>query len=587
LQIDSSARWDENTALGSLTLWDETGSEIPSEQWKVTAVRGGEKTKMNAQPWSGAGPLPHFLVVDMGTTADVAKMRIGNEGSTVGRYRFFLAEKWTGKIDVPAMPDQAALLHNAQMLKEIQETIYNQLIALKGKEIVKKEHEDQKFAEEALYGDLAPSAPVEDDALKTLQDQLADWNARWEKNRELRERIMNKLPEDLSEDEQDQAELLVNEQEILARELQDYIDDFEASANMDLGDSQRARIQAEILAKLEEIRQLQNEAVAVAKKGDFSEALEDQISFGMEGAAGVSKKEDDVQSGDVPGGTENPEGEGTVPYVPKLADKLNTVVEELAEPIEAISEDLSHAATSFGGALGTNPDENVIGGQYSSMAAAGQMGDVTPDPMKNAAGRSGVGRSGQADGQFVGDTAPLIPDDEVAMPNRMSDTAMEGGKDISDYGLAPPTSTGMGKSTTSPSDFGKTGRMPPGFYKKFVAVEEKVDNFEQSAQDMLMFLSNEGLSSGDLKMAVQRLRSLREAMQKGDGVGVRQSFDEFAKHFRLARTNLLRELERRAAENKQWEMRREHVAQQTLADLKEYEEIIGEYFKRVAETGEE
>jgi hypothetical protein len=88
-------------------------------------------------------------------------------------------------------------------------------------------------------------------------------------------------------------------------------------------------------------------------------------------------------------------------------------------------------------------------------------------------------------------------------------------------------------------------------------------------------------------MAVQRLRSLREAMQKGDGVGVRQSFDEFARHFRLARTNLLRELERRAAENKQWETRREHVAQQTLADLKEYEEIIGEYFKRVAETGEE
>jgi hypothetical protein len=169
LQIDSSARWDESTSLGSLTLWDETGSEIPSEQWKVTAVRGGGKTQMNAEPWAGAGPLPHFLVVDMGTTADVAKMRIGNEGSTVGRYRFFLAEKWTGKIDVPAMPDQAALLHNAQMLKEIQETIYNQLIALKGKEIVKKEHEDQKFAEEALYGDLAPSAPVEDDALKTLQ----------------------------------------------------------------------------------------------------------------------------------------------------------------------------------------------------------------------------------------------------------------------------------------------------------------------------------------------------------------------------------------------------------------------------------
>ena len=39
----------------------------------------------------------------------------------------------------------------------------------------------------------------------------------------------------------------------------------EASANMDLGDSQRAKIQAETLTKLEEIRQLQNEAVAVTR----------------------------------------------------------------------------------------------------------------------------------------------------------------------------------------------------------------------------------------------------------------------------------------------------------------------------------
>jgi len=46
-------------------------------------------------------------------------------------------------------------------------------------------------------------------------------------------------------------------------------------------------------AKLDEIRNLENKAVAIAKGGDFTESLDDQISALAEGVAGKSKKEED------------------------------------------------------------------------------------------------------------------------------------------------------------------------------------------------------------------------------------------------------------------------------------------------------
>jgi hypothetical protein len=587
LLIESVSRWNDRSSFSRLSLLDSNGKSIPSDGWKVKALRGMKGVKINAQPWNAGGPLPHFLVVDMGKTQSVVKFDIPQDRYGVGRFRLFLSGSWSGRVDVPEMPDRESALRSAESLKRVQQLIYSQLIALKGKEIVRRDSAANREAEEALFGEQVPLAPLPDDALKDLKEELRDWKIRHEKNAELREKLMNKLAEDFSEEDAEKLDELVIEKEIQARELKDYVNNFTTGAGMDQGDSQQAKINAEILNELDRIRQLENEAVAIAKGGDFTESLDDQISMGMEGIAGGSKKQEDSKSTDVPGGAEQPEDSGRPPYTPGLADSLNATVDELEGQLESISEDLSFATTAMSGALGKNPQDNIVGGQYSSMAAAGQMGDVTPDPMKNASGRSGVGRSGQADGQFVGDSTPLIPDDEVAMPNRMSDTAAEAGQDIKDEGAAPPTSVGMGKSTASQTDFGKSGKMPPEFYKKLRAVGEDVENFDETCNDMLMQLNREGLPSGDLKTAMLRMRSLLEAMKKGDGVGVRAAYDDALKHVRLARTAILRELERRAAENKNWKMERDHVIRQALVELKGYEEMIGDYFKKLAEDGEE
>ena len=194
-----------------------------------------------------------------------------------------------------------------------------------------------------------------------------------------------------------------------------------------------------------------------------------------------------------------------------------------------------------------------------------------------------AGRSGQADGQFTGDSAPRIPDDEIAMPNRMSDGAVEEGKDIKDEHSAPPTSVGMGKNTTRTTDFGKSGKMPPELMKRLRAVGDQAESFEQSCQDMLMELNRHNLPDTDLKMARLRMRELMEAMRKGDGEGIRQAFDATVRHVRLGKLAIIKELERRAAENADRDVQRDHVSRQVRRDLRGYEEMIGEYFKKLAE----
>lgn len=585
--IDSTTRWDDNSSFSRLSLKGTDGRDIPFDGWKVTATRGGSKIRINAEAWTGTGPLPHFLVVDMGKVNEVSRIKVSRDRTSVARFKLYLAKSWTGKVNVPEMPDMNIMLRDAHSLKRVQEMIYNQLVALKGKEIVKSEKEAKEEAERALLGESVESAPTPDDAIQNLKDEIKDWKVRHDQNAELRKKLMNKLSDDFTEEDAEDLEAAIDDKVLQARELKDYVNNFTASAGMDEGDTQQAKVKAEILTKLEELRNLENEAVAIAKGGDFTESLDDQISKMAEGVAGKSKKDEDAKSTDVPGGAEQPEDAGMPPSTSKLAKELNTTVGELESQLETISEDLSYATTSMSGLLGKNPVDNIIGGQYSSMASAGQMGDVTPDPMKNASGRSGVGRSGQADGQFTGDSAPRIPDDEIAMPNRMSDGAAEEGKDIKDEHSAPPTSVGMGKNTTRSTDFGKSGKMPPELFKKLKAVGEEAETFEESCEDMLMSLNRHNLPDTDLKMAMLRMQGLMEAMRKGDGEGIRQTFDAAVRHLRLGKLAIIKELERRNAENPDWEMQRDHVSRQVLRDLKGYEEMIGEYFKKLAEKKKE
>ena len=100
---------------------------------------------------------------------------------------------------------------------------------------------------------------------------------------------------------------------------------------------------------------------------------------------------------------------------------------------------------------------------------------------------------------------------------------------------------------------------------------------------MLVDLNQHNLPATDLRMAMLRMRALREAMRKGDGEGIRQAYDSAVRHVRASKVAILRRLEQREALNAEENTRRNYMARETLTELKGYEEMIGEYFKKLAE----
>ncbi|MGD0094359.1 MAG: hypothetical protein ABSE73_31005, partial [Planctomycetota bacterium] len=175
-----------------------------------------------------------------------------------------------------------------------------------------------------------------------------------------------------------------------------------------------------------------------------------------------------------------------------------------------------------------------------------------------------------------------IADDKVAMPNRMSNSPMESAKNIDDQSGTETTSTGMGKGTGATTDFGTSGRLPQEVYNKMKATLNDMDNVRTSAEDLAPRLDRHNLPSTDLKMAIHRLGQAEQAMKKGDGVGLRQAYKEAVGNLKKSDAAVGAEIDRRRAE--QAEDAKERVAgPEASSDPKGYEEMIGAYFKKVAE----
>ena len=581
LLVQSVGAWDQKSSLNSITLIDNRGKSIPLSGGKIVASRGGQASQ-SSMPWRGQGPLPHYVVVDLGKPQIISGVTVACGKTSIGLIRLYLTSAKKVNVTIPEMPDMESLLRDASALRRIQEKIYNELIALKGQEIASTSGSARDDAERDLEGEGMLAPPMPDEAVEKLKEELDEWNLKHMENAKIRDALMNKLAESFNEDDHEALQAALEEQESLGQQLKDFVNNFTTTAGVDEGDSQQAEVNAEIVANLDKLVDLENKAIATAGQGGHTESLDNQIALTAEGAAGVSKKEENSSSGDVPGGAECPEDASVPPFTPKLASKLSAQVTELNSTMDSISENSSFAGTSMGGALGQNPQDNIVGGQYSSYASAGQMGDESPDPMKNVGGRSGVGRSGQCDGNFTGSSSPAIPDDIPHMPNRMSDGSLEAGEDVHDAHTAAATSIGLGKSTDKQSQFGESGRMPPEMGKRLRDCGQEAATFKESCEDLYAELSGLGIPHDDLKMAAHRMDEFMEAMRKGDGEGIRRAYGAVVHQINLSRLAILRELELRAANNSENYGPDDCIAMENLEELKGYEEKIAHYFTVIA-----
>ena len=281
-----------------------------------------------------------------------------------------------------------------------------------------------------------------------------------------------------------------------------------------------------------------------------------------------------------PGHMENPEDEGMPPDLGELPASLPIQISELTKGLEELGEPMPESGSEIRDMK--DPAGSPVSDNLDSASAAGQMTDETPNPMAKAKGRGNVGRAGQADGQMVADKAPAIPDNEVAMPSRVSDSQAEDGQ-INDEDTAAASSVGVGKGTGKTTDFEKSGRLPPDALNKLkelmgAAKEESQEN----NHGLLLALQRHHLPTTDLQKALNLIEQLRR--NEKQGVDVRQALSAAQGHVRAAERALAGAYERRAqelAERKTGKAFESDTAGGTVPAG--YENIVSSYFKAMAE----
>ena len=353
-----------------------------------------------------------------------------------------------------------------RLLERVQEAIYNELVALKGQEALKAEKDLAKAAKKAL-GESIEAPPTVKDEVKKFLDELKDWTKEQEKNAEKRKSVMDKPAQDFSDKDKEDLLQANLEKRNLARRLDDMIEELSNAGAMDFGDSSMTKTLPKMLDKANDLKDLADLAAYKDEMIDYSYNLDNAIV--SEAKEIMKGSEDSTHVEPTPGSTEAPEDKKAPVYLQELPTELAVTVPPLKQKLDDYYEKIKQAGTALANSVDDN-DGPISPSGFSGTSAAGKMGDATPDPKADRTGRSNVGRTGKSDGQMVGNTAPPIPDEQILIPERMSNSPMEGGK-VDDKSGNQATSQGLGKGTNGFTEFGRSGKLPPGMEKNLKQIQ--------------------------------------------------------------------------------------------------------------------
>ena len=591
LVVDSSHNWSGKAWLDSLALVGEKSAYIDSSSWKLVSSSVKDAPKALAAPKGKPATggvllpsLPATFVFDMGTEQTVSGVACfgkdrGNDAAPKGVSVYLTTAKAP---TIGPMPlEQARVDGEFKHLRTVQQIIYNELLALKGAEFeALAKDADLELAD--LLGEEA-SASVDGD-LEDAEKKFKNWLEENEDNEKLRNIIAGKAPEDLTEEDEKKLANLDLKKEALKRELMDMEQDH-AEYGWDFADKTDIETFEETMHNIQEaMEELELGAMATKdrdkERGDMSRNMDN--SKEQDGAMELETGQMFSQSGAMkePGHMENPEDEGMPPDLGELPAQLPIQISELTKGLDELGEPIPESGSEIMDMK--DPEGSPVSDNLDSASAAGQMTDETPNPTAKAKGRGNLGRAGQADGQMVADKAPAIPDNEVAMPSRVSDSQAEDGQ-IQDEDTASATSVGVGKGTGKTTDFEKSGKLPPDALNKLKELMgAPKEESQENNHGLLLALQRHHLPTTDLKKALNLLEQLRR--NEKQGVDVRQALSEAQGHVRAAERALAGAYERRAkelADRKTGDAFESDTAGGTVPAG--YENIVSSYFKAVAE----
>ncbi len=191
-----------------------------------------------------------------------------------------------------------------------------------------------------------------------------------------------------------------------------------------------------------------------------------------------------------------------------LPDELEDLIGELIEDEADVTEETEDLSSNWATA-DLEEGWDVMDGQISSFSAKGKTGNTLPDSTE-ATGRSGEGRTGKSNGEFVEKFAQH-KDNRQTGP-RMRDESFEDAV-VQELDNKPPSqSTGGGKkSGIGPEGF--TGKPPLTLQNKINRLAEKQEEIRNRAEALDQQLNNLYLSPKELSDSIEAMKEVEQDLQ--------------------------------------------------------------------------
>ena len=580
--IESTHGWSPKAVIEKLAVvGDEKSAFLEKKDWKlVSSTVPNMKTVFTAPV--GMDSLPASFVIDMKTEQAVTGVACkGRKDEYLKGVAVYLTTDQPPKI-APIALDQKRVEGEFKHLKTVQERIYNQLLALKGSEF--ESLEKKKDAElAALLGEKGEEQGASvTKKIKKIKGKLEKWDEEYKANEALRKVLTSKASEDLSEDEAKELSDLSGKKDDLIADLKGVADDLAgeewdpSKAEVELYEITLHNIQEKI--DKAKVLDLMAKEPPKKKKEEMSKNMDSTGPQSSPKEVDTAQQAPNAGEGIEPGQSEDDEDSGGLEELGALPAKLPLNISELGKGLDEMPPPFPESGSEL--ADHNSPAGSPVSDNLDSATAAGQMTDRTPNPMKKIKGRGNVGRAGQADGEMAADKAPAIPDNQAAMPPRLSNSVGQGAG-APDEGSIPPTGIGLGKHTGTPSEFGEVGKLPPDELDKLKELLGDADSkSRENTRGLLLALNAHNLPTTDLKKAIERLEQIKNGKQ---GIDVRQTLAEIKRHYALAEKAIAKAYEIRAQQlaNGSYEAHDSNVI--GVAVPAGFENMVSDYFKAVAE----
>jgi len=419
-----------------------------------------------------------------------------------------------------------------------------------------------------------PPAVAQEERAKETRDEVKNFIADEERILEKSRTLADKSPEDLTQADQANLGELARAEQKWAKFFEEKLTDFSKLAHQDFADSS---LSEEINQVFQEI---QKAADAMTQK-----KIELAVPHEQSGLENAKELVNNLERW-LPDAPDNIKWNMEEPLNPTdvamadLPKELEDIVGELLDKEETMTPDVEDVTSSWMDSADKGAGWGAGDGPISDMSAKGVTGNQLPN-QNEVGGRSGEGRTGRSHGQMVSDTAEGKGGRET--PTRLTPEPFEQGsvKDSAkdDKGGA----TGGGKLSGFTSE-GLRGPAAPPSSDKLPRLADQQARIRQQAEALALKLRRYHLPGGDLETSIASMSKLEQAARKNDGLGVRRAFNQSVDSLGRAKTTVQHEATVKREQNKLPGWMRDEIrvgAQDGVP--KGYEEMVGDYFKALAE----